>query len=1117
MGKVVETVAKAAIVVAAVATGVGMITGAVAAGGAFAGFAAGTAASYFATTFVSTLVLGAVSAALTKSSAPSIAVTEGTTVTSRQALAPRRIVYGRTRVGGTIVFMQATDSNKYLHMIVTLAGHEIDAVESIYFNDDLLSLDGSGNVSSGTYSGKAKIESKLGTADQTAFANLVSASGGKWTSDHRLRGIACLYIRLEYDSNVYPSGIPNITAVIRGKKVYDPRSATTVWSANPALCVANYITDSVYGIGSDYATEINETALIAAANVCDEDVSLSGGGTENRYESHGAFDSNVTPESVINQMLTSMSGKAIWSGGVWKILAGAYTAPTLVFDEDDLSGGIKVQSLVSRRETFNSIKGVFASPANNYVLTDFPSIVSDTAITADNGEQVWKDVQFPFTTSATMAQRLAKIDLLKARQQITVQLPLKLVGLKAQVGDIVGITNERMGWTSKAFEVTEMGIINGEVMGVEMSLREMASNVYDWSTSEEQAFDPAPNTDLPNPFTVESISGLTAESGEDTVIITGDGTVVPRVLLYWTSPEDQFITSGGQVEIGFKPQTSSNYTTFLIDANNNTAYLSPVNESVNYDIRARYINTNGVKGAYSTTTHIVVGDENAPSAVTGFAIAVHGQNLRFTWNQNTESDLSLYEIRTTDSGWGSTGALFKGQTNTVLLAPNGLDVAVTYYIKAADFSGNYSTVASAAYTVQSPSNIASLTETFSDTALTNATVTLDWSDVSPTFGLDYYEVTYNGTTKNIKASTITLPADWIGSRLFTVKVVDLLGHKSSGFSKSVTKLVPNPVSNLMAQVIDNNVLLFWDLPSKTTLPIQHIILKKGSTYAGATELGTKDGGFTSLQELQAGEFTYWVTVVDTDGYESTETGVTAQVAAPPDFIFFADYTSDLSGTYSSAVKEDTTVILPVNTTETWETHFTSRSWSTPQNQIDAGYPIFIQPANGSGYYQEVIDYGTVLASSKVTVNVTGEVVSGSPTLATTISISEDGTTYTDYPNVTAIYATNFRYIKIKIAVTESTGTGLYKITNIETVLDAKLKNDGGSVYANSGDSTGTQVNFGVTFIDITSLTATPSGTSLLTAVVDFTDAPNPTGFKVYLFDSSGNRASGTVYWNAKGY
>jgi len=59
---------KAAVIVAAVATGVGMLVapGLIAGAGAIAGFAAQTAGAYFATTFVTTLVLGAVSKAMAK-------------------------------------------------------------------------------------------------------------------------------------------------------------------------------------------------------------------------------------------------------------------------------------------------------------------------------------------------------------------------------------------------------------------------------------------------------------------------------------------------------------------------------------------------------------------------------------------------------------------------------------------------------------------------------------------------------------------------------------------------------------------------------------------------------------------------------------------------------------------------------------------------------------------------------------------------------------------------------------------------------------------------------------------------------------------------------------------
>ncbi len=40
---------------------------------------------------------------------------------------------------------------------------------------------------------------------------------------------------LEYDADAFPNGVPEVTAVVKGKKVYDPRTSTTAWSDNPAL------------------------------------------------------------------------------------------------------------------------------------------------------------------------------------------------------------------------------------------------------------------------------------------------------------------------------------------------------------------------------------------------------------------------------------------------------------------------------------------------------------------------------------------------------------------------------------------------------------------------------------------------------------------------------------------------------------------------------------------------------------------------------------------------------------------------------------------------------------------------------------------------------------------
>lgn len=476
------------------------------------------AAVYYGTYYVAqTVILGSISRALIKQPSFGGGGIGGTTVTGRSPIAPRQIIYGRTRVGGNTVYMEGTNSNKYLHIVIAFAGHEVDAVEKIYFNDEEVVFDGSGNVTTGSYANRVRIKTALGTDDQVAFADLVSESDGKWTSNHRLRGVAAVYVRLEYDKDKFFGGVPNISALIRGKKVYDPRTGSTTWSQNPALCLNDYLTNTDYGLGCVYASEIDASALIAAANICDEDVALDAGGTENAYELNGSFNTSATPETIINSMLTSMIGKAVWSGGKWRILAGSYYTPTLDFDEGDLRAGFRVQTRVSRRENFNSVKGTHPSSLQNYIATEFPAVIGDGVTNAtmgdyiaeDNGETVYKTIELPFTVSPTMAQRISKIELERARQQITMTLPLKLVGLKARVGDVITVTNTRMGWVSKPFEVTNMTITYNEEMGVDLDLRETAPEVYDWTVgTDEKTYDPAPNTNLPSAFTVGEVTDI---------------------------------------------------------------------------------------------------------------------------------------------------------------------------------------------------------------------------------------------------------------------------------------------------------------------------------------------------------------------------------------------------------------------------------------------------------------------------------------------------------------------------------------------------------------------------------------------------------------------------------
>lgn len=541
-------------------------------------------------------------------------------------------------------------------------------------------------------------------------------------------------------------------------------------------------------------------------------------------------------------------------------------------------------------------------------------------------------------------------------------------------------------------------------------------------------------------------------------------------------------------------ETGVSHKSIIVPSQSGSAIISDVREGETYKVRMRYVNRIGKTGNWTEySNHTVVGKTNPPSEVSNFLVSgdkSSGQ-LLLSWNANPELDVASYEIRTEDTAWGTEDyhRVFYGDSTKAFVEypKNG---SFTFYIKAVDTSGNYSVLSqSVSFVPSEVPNVVDINYSYADTALTSATVSLSWADVTNSqFNIDYYEITYDAVLKTVKANNITLPADWLGNRIFTIKTVDVHGNKSSGYSELITKVAPNPPYDLKTQVIDNTVMLYWTLPDRTSLPIDHVFIKKGETWETASIVGDKKGAFTTINENTAGEFTYWLAAVDTEGTESTPVSITTMVSEPPDFVFHAEFNSTFAGEKSFAQFDGVALALPVNITESFEEHFTTRTWSTPEDQVNAGYPIFIQPSETTGYYEEVFDFGVALASSRVSLLYTGRVVAGTPSIIPKISLSLDNSTYVDYNGVTDVFGLNFRYVKVRITVNSSpVNIGLYEINSLSVRLDAKIKDDTGNVSALSTDALGTIVNFNKEFIDIQSVVVSPSGTTPVSAVYDIKD------------------------------
>jgi hypothetical protein len=112
--------------------------------------------------------------------------------------------------------------------------------------------------------------------------------------------------------------------------------------------------------------------------------------------------------------------------------------------------------------------------------------------------------------------------------------------------------------------------------------------------------------------------------------------------------------------------------------------------------------------------------------------------------------------------------------------------------------------------------------------------------------------------------------------------------------------------------------------------------------------------------------------------------------------------------------------------------------------------------------------------------------------------------------------TNFRYAKYRLDFDATDTTGLSRIHGLRARLSLETGEEYAIVDVFAADSGGTTVTFTTEFIDLQDLQVTAIGSAELKAVANFVDAPNPTDFKVLLFDASGTRIDGTVSYRAKG-
>jgi len=666
---------------------------------------------YVGATVITSYALNALSKKATRKAAAAAASAQaaqkgyGSTVNAVVPAADHAIVYGVHRVGGIIFYRSITDDQKYLHTLIALAGHECAEIIDVFAGNVTLSLDGSGFATNDEFQIKdddgnvvnsaLRIKKHLGTNNQPADTDLV-AEDTAWTTAHQAKGICYIYVRAEFDTSVFPQGLPIFSATVRGKKVYDPRTTSTAWSSNAALCLRDYLL-SDYGLGVA-GTEINDTIFSTAANVCDENVSVVRGGNENRYQTHGSFVTSLPPDDVITDLVASMAGTIFYSQGEWGVKAGEFTSSVLTLTEDDLRSNLQVNTRHSRRDNFNAVSGMFAGFESDYQPTDYPIVTSSTFETVDGGERIIQDIPLPFTPTASAAQRIAKIALYKQREQLTLSGTFGLRALQLQIGDIISLTNTRLGFSSKTFEVADwsFGISQDKALEVTMVLREISSAVYDWN-AEETAFE-LNSTTLPSATDLPTV-GL----GVDFDLRVVNQAAVGVLIIDVTSNEPYAV----EFEAQYKRTSDTNFIS-VGKQRNGLFEVTGLGDDT-YDVRARAFNSFGAAGPFTSIAgKQLTAFASPPDNVTNFTGNVTGSALNLSWTPVSNADLSHYKVRFSSE---TSGASYQNAVGIVDKIARPANTAVvpaktgTYFLKAVDKIGGVSAAAASFVVLVDPNNV----------------------------------------------------------------------------------------------------------------------------------------------------------------------------------------------------------------------------------------------------------------------------------------------------------------------------------------------------------------------------------------------------------------------------
>ena len=129
----------------------------------------------------------------------------------------------------------------------------------------------------------------------------------------------------------------------------------------------------------------------------------------------GTFETNRTPQKILEDMLSSCGGLLNYTNGKFRLLVAEYRSPTLTFVQDDFISAIEVQAKNSLADQYNTRKGTYSPARTDYIPTDYPPVTSATFKTEDNNETHTLDYRSALYNRFSKGAKISKDSSIQAK------------------------------------------------------------------------------------------------------------------------------------------------------------------------------------------------------------------------------------------------------------------------------------------------------------------------------------------------------------------------------------------------------------------------------------------------------------------------------------------------------------------------------------------------------------------------------------------------------------------------------------------------------------------------------------------------------------------------------